>query len=648
MSRFFNILWGTLLVIALWTHAYSKDLKRVFIAQGGNNPSNENAIVGSGGNSEARDMGHPKLSTGGALFGETGLWRVTSAEPLPDLGLRLNIHGEWFYMSEFLIKGDTTFRRVGDFSLSLVPFSNLELSGLYQIITTYNDRIPPKTHIATGNISLGLKYGYPLLRYLSTGAHVVFTLNSKPGESMYSMDATGYTLRSITTFDPRSLGLGFIRLHLNLGAYLIQDKPLGEDLNVYSHYLLNVNEQKQFLFGLAVDFPLRDERLLPFTEVSFGYPDGPGYVSGGVKYQPFERFDLSIDLITEFGIFRGSPRYAPTTQHYNIVAGVSYGIKPSYEVKVVKERIVEKICDESCKRDLQVVESGFVKGFVYEEGTSNAVGNAIVVMEGTGLTNLATDPVYGDFTTPPLNPGRYNFNIFKDGFEPSMTVVEVRKNEKSIVKVYLRRKIIEGMLDVSVVDFNGEKVGNAEVYAISGDRQVELKKTEEGSYKSRLPAGKWYVIARAENKLSSGKVVEVQSDSNLRLEFQLKDRPKEMLIVVEKDRIVLKKKIQFAKNSARLVGNSMTILDMVADAINSNPKIKKVKIEGHTDDTGSREKNVKLSQERAEAVKAYLIKQGVREEILEAIGYGPDRPIASNKTLKGREQNRRVEFIIEE
>lgn len=591
---------------------------------------------------------YPDLSTGGGYFGETGLFRVTSAEPLKALGLRLNLHWEYFYFKEFLIKGDTTQRQIGDLSFGVVPYDNLEIFALYQTISTYNDKMVPKLQLSQGNISLGLKYSYPVLKYLSTGALAIFTLNTKPGESFYSMDATGYTLKSITTFDAKSLGIDFLRIHLNLGAYLIKDEAFGKDFYIYSHYLLNVNEQKQFLFGFGVDFPLRKERLLPFTELSFGYPDGPGYASGGIKYQPFEKFDLTFDLVAEFGIFRGTPQYAPTTQQYNIVAGLSYGIKPSYEVKVVKEKVVEKVCDESCKKGPPPLETGFAKGFVYEDGSETPIGNAIVVMEGTGLTNLATDPVYGDFTTPPINPGKYNFSVFKDGYEPSMTLVEIKKNEKSIIKIYLKKKIVEGSLNVRVIDLKGNPIADAEVVAISGDKQIEVKKAEDGSYKAKLSQGKWYVVAKSEKKLSSGKIVEVNVNSETSCELQLKDKPKETLIVVEKERITLKKKIQFAKNSAKIMSNSFPILDMVVDAINSNPKIKKVRIEGHTDDTGKRENNIKLSQQRADAVKEYLIKEGIRPELLEAIGYGPDKPISSNKTAKGREQNRRVEFVIEE
>lgn len=71
-------------------------------------------------------------------------------------------------------------------------------------------------------------------------------------------------------------------------------------------------------------------------------------------------------------------------------------------------------------------------------------------------------------------------------------------------------------------------------------------------------------------------------------------------------------------------------------------------IEGHTDSSGRRNINMSLSKKRAEAVKKFLEKQGVDSSKLEAVGYGPDKPISSNRTRRGRAKNRRVEFKIEQ
>jgi len=71
-----------------------------------------------------------------------------------------------------------------------------------------------------------------------------------------------------------------------------------------------------------------------------------------------------------------------------------------------------------------------------------------------------------------------------------------------------------------------------------------------------------------------------------------------------------------------------------------------LRIEGHADATGSREKNQELSNQRAEAVKRYLIQSGIEPNRLQTMGYGDSRPIADNSTDEGRKLNRRIEFVI--
>ena len=71
-----------------------------------------------------------------------------------------------------------------------------------------------------------------------------------------------------------------------------------------------------------------------------------------------------------------------------------------------------------------------------------------------------------------------------------------------------------------------------------------------------------------------------------------------------------------------------------------------LKLAGHTDNTGSMALNLSLSKDRAEAIKAYLVSQGANASRIEATGYGPNQPIATNKTAAGRQKNRRVEFTL--
>lgn len=88
------------------------------------------------------------------------------------------------------------------------------------------------------------------------------------------------------------------------------------------------------------------------------------------------------------------------------------------------------------------------------------------------------------------------------------------------------------------------------------------------------------------------------------------------------------------------------LLKEVRDAINQHPEIKKIEVQGHTDDSGDTEFNMNLSQQRADAVKQWLVTAGIPADRLVAKGYGHTMPIADNRIREGRQKNRRVHFAV--
>lgn len=118
-------------------------------------------------------------------------------------------------------------------------------------------------------------------------------------------------------------------------------------------------------------------------------------------------------------------------------------------------------------------------------------------------------------------------------------------------------------------------------------------------------------------------------------------------VQVTRKRINIDEMIQFEFGKATLLPESYPILDSVVKVMQDAPAMK-VRIEGHTDSVGSDEANLSLSQERATSVRAYLIKQGIEANRLEAKGLGETQPLDTNRTDEGRAKNRRVEFHIVE
>lgn len=121
----------------------------------------------------------------------------------------------------------------------------------------------------------------------------------------------------------------------------------------------------------------------------------------------------------------------------------------------------------------------------------------------------------------------------------------------------------------------------------------------------------------------------------------------EKVIITESDRKVVSEAIrnlEFELGKSTLKETSYNTLNRVAALLVE--KNFSLKLAGHTDNTGSMALNLSLSKDRAEAVKSYLVSQGANPSRIEATGYGPNQPIATNKTAAGRQKNRRVEFTL--
>jgi OmpA-OmpF porin, OOP family len=120
------------------------------------------------------------------------------------------------------------------------------------------------------------------------------------------------------------------------------------------------------------------------------------------------------------------------------------------------------------------------------------------------------------------------------------------------------------------------------------------------------------------------------------------------LIQVTPTEVFVLEKVHFQTGSANILPDSFPMLQEIANYLKVNPNIKRMSIDGHTDNKGNADMNKKLSDQRAASVRTWLTQHGVAADRLESHGYGLEKPIDSNDTEKGRANNRRVEFKIVE
>lgn len=111
--------------------------------------------------------------------------------------------------------------------------------------------------------------------------------------------------------------------------------------------------------------------------------------------------------------------------------------------------------------------------------------------------------------------------------------------------------------------------------------------------------------------------------------------------------ITLSGGVLFQTDKSDLLPGAMAQLNQVGEALVRNSPDSRITVEGHTDNQGQAAHNQELSQKRAESVAMYLRSRGIAPDRVTAAGKGADKPIADNKTIEGRAQNRRVEIIVE-
>ena len=354
---------------------------------------------------------------------------------------------------------------------------------------------------------------------------------------------------------------------------------------------------------------------------------------------------------------------------------------------------------------IQIPQS-YARGLVHEQGKQDAVTDAIISIEGGGQPPFATGPD-GRFLTRHLEPGQYKFNIKAPGFKPGTCTATINTPASPTAPGGMQPGMgmqqgpgmapqpfgapggqpfgQPGMggpgmapmqqpppaapqgptyVDVDCPLESLPKLGNilgqvkdgeggapvaGAIVRLTDASGKALSATADGtgsfSFKDLGP-GPVTLKTEAGGYMHHVDTVEVRVSDDNRTNITINKRPKLGLVKVLGNEIRVSKQIHFETDSAKILGDSNGLMEEIADVLTRTPTIKKVEIQGHTDNTGTRERNAQLSDARAAAVKTWLTSAGIDGSRLVAKGYGQDRPLAPNVTAGNRTKNRRVQFII--
>jgi len=292
-------------------------------------------------------------------------------------------------------------------------------------------------------------------------------------------------------------------------------------------------------------------------------------------------------------------------------------------------------------KDIKVM----LTGTVFNEKTQQPLQADLVITPAeSSALNLKTTTA-GKFESRIPEVSRYTIHASQQGFLPkdlSLDIPALRGDTTLYVEVMLTPVAKQLLLVGTVYDLktNNPLTVSLDV-SLKSDRKTKYQlKAESGKYEQAVPKLGWYMlVASAAGYLNATDSVELVSDEITPVIKDLFLQPIEIGLTVRL------KNIYFDFDKTTLKSESFVELNKVVDFLKRNPNVE-IEIHGHTDNKGSDDYNLELSQGRSQAVMDYIVSQGIEAYRLAAIGYGETKPIDTNDTDEGRANNRRVEVTV--
>ena len=250
-----------------------------------------------------------------------------------------------------------------------------------------------------------------------------------------------------------------------------------------------------------------------------------------------------------------------------------------------------------------------VVGFVHEIGKNDPVQGAIITYrDRADLAPLATG-ADGKFADD-VPPGKYTYDVKADGYKPGSAEVTVPKEGAGIaIDVALDALPRVGSVTGHVRDaLSSEPVAGVQVILNdSQHKEMRLNADSGGGFKFEgVAPGTCELSVTADGYLAFVSPADVKVRQDSQVDILLRPTPKKPNVVVGAKEITIKSQIQFALDSAVILPDSFGLLTEIADTLIRHTEIKRVEVQGHTDNSGTPEHNKTLSEQRADAVVAWL------------------------------------------
>ena len=635
------------------------------------------------------------------VTGPIGLFRTITGDVGRANNFRVGLNLQLFKQDNFLIagssgmKGDTNQRFQGNLTIDYTPWKYLEL---YLAIfnssnqNTRNEgppqRTDPEVILALGDVGAGIKGRLPVTKWFDLSLHLGLRFFNSVSSVSVLGSATNFEPDLVASWDLRhneSTAKVPLRFHFNFG-YVLDNSldllPAGQCMlsttndpcirsRVVETFGYGINPSRlklaaavdaplsfaknkvglDLIFEYHVDIAVGDGDTLVGNAVASSFPasqradrvDGQSqqYLTFGARVRPVAGLilDAGLDVgLSSFGFRYGSPLPA-----WQLLLGAAYAYDGAAGVgrtKVVQKTVTREI--------LRGAVEGKVRGMVRDVATKKPIGGATIrYVTRRATPQLSADD--GSFLSYGFAPGPVAIEVSRDDYETAKVETSVGANGETPLEVLLTAKPPAAIdVRVKVADDAGMPIGTATVRAtnVSTGAVADGLPESMAGFDLKLAPGDWLVEVAANGYLSKSKTITVVVGQPQSVEIVLRKKPTTSHVTLKGNEIAIKGTIHFGTDNAQIKPDGEQLLDEVADVMAKHPEVRRVRVEGHTDNRGNAEHNLQLSKARAAAVVTYLVKAGVEASRLESEGYGSTQPLVPNITPAQRAKNRRVAFKI--
>lgn len=442
-----------------------------------------------------------------------------------------------------------------------------------------------------------------------------------------------------------SYATGQVLAAANIGASTGTGSQFLDDLDWGSH--LSWSAGLSYLIVPRVDVSAEVAGEYLFGQSAPGA--NPAELTAGLRYHPQE-LPLIFSLGGGSGITSGIG--APD---YRIIAGVVWAPPhaSSGGAAISGDRDRDTIADEV---DLCPDQAEDFNGIDDGDGCpdGNLTPTRLRVLDDKGnlvadaVVELSSGPETGSYTlgsgelVRSLPPGEYTVKTTAKNHTQAQSMLQVPEGRTHAQDIRIEKVLAPGTVVVTAKTSDGLPVPvNVRVL---GDTPRRVPAAKDGVTEMKLPPGTYSLVLSADGYRNVEKTVTVDEAGTATVEVVMEGGR----VKLDGNRILILEKVYFETNSAQIKQESLPLLDEVASTLLNHPEIAHVQVQGHTDSRGAEDYNLDLSSRRAEAVRYYLVTQGVEESRLTAQGYGESVPLAKEENEKAWAMNRRVEFHITE